>query len=362
MNAQKDIKAKPVRYNGIPMRSKTEGKWARFFDIMGMPYEYEMHSGDGYLPDFKLSQLSFDSSPIFAPVYFEAKGEHAVDDCVDKINKFCNNGSNVVVLSYGFPMDYHAYEVAYSQKPFCYSNYFSFDGNRRKIVVFQKDIGFTYLPSNKEKRNEIIKTMTDAFAEANDYKFEEISYEEYQASLLQYSSKVDQNNKSKTMTQREMADICRRITASRKRFEPMVSQIELIQLSFPGKYDNERQINRLYKRLSDGTPYPGEEEYYDILLTTLRGIADGKIIRLKKVTKRKSRSKYLENVPQSTNESSNENRPIISLYKTSLSEYGRFVGLTRAMNTSPDELISRWIKEFMEKFEFWKESLSNGGL
>lgn len=360
MSEQKEIKTKPVRYKGIPMRSKTEAKWARFFDIMGVPYEYELHSGDGYLPDFKLDQPAFDSNPVCAPVYFEAKGENAVDDCVDKINKFCDCGTNVVVLSYGFPMDYHRYEVAYSQKPYCFSNYFSFDGGNRNIVVFQKKKGFTYVPANKEKRNEIIQAMTDAFVEANRYEYEEISMDEYKASLLQHSHKGADGNGSRLTDQKERIDACKRITASRKRFDPMISQVELIQLAFPGKYNDEKQINRLYKRLSTGSPNNGEEGYYKILVDTLRGIADGRIERLKHTVKRGSRQTSLTDAPTKP-DFPDEKKPVVALYKTPLSEYSRFVGLARAMNTSPDELISGWIYDFLGKFESWKNSLDNGG-
>lgn len=48
----------PTRYNGQRFRSKTEARWAIFFDILNVPYAYEpepYHLGDHfYLPDFYL--------------------------------------------------------------------------------------------------------------------------------------------------------------------------------------------------------------------------------------------------------------------------------------------------------------------
>jgi len=51
--------AQRVTYRGVQMRSRLEGKWAVFFDALGIPWEYEPKrfylSGDrSYLPDFRL--------------------------------------------------------------------------------------------------------------------------------------------------------------------------------------------------------------------------------------------------------------------------------------------------------------------
>jgi hypothetical protein len=55
------IKAIPTRYNGIFYRSRLEGRWAIFFNILGINtlYEYEGYDLDGinYLPDFYLPDL-----------------------------------------------------------------------------------------------------------------------------------------------------------------------------------------------------------------------------------------------------------------------------------------------------------------
>lgn len=71
------IKAIETVYNGYRFRSRTEARWAVFFDACGLPYEYEKegyHLQSGwYLPDFyvpkKVSRRGTDG------VFLEVKGE-----------------------------------------------------------------------------------------------------------------------------------------------------------------------------------------------------------------------------------------------------------------------------------------------
>ena len=56
------IKAIPATYNGVQFRSRTEARWAVFFDALGVRWEYE-HEGyqlpsGWYLPDFWLPEVS----------------------------------------------------------------------------------------------------------------------------------------------------------------------------------------------------------------------------------------------------------------------------------------------------------------
>lgn len=65
------IKAIETVYNGYRFRSRLEARWARFFDVLGIRYEYEKEGydlgSDGwYLPDFWLPDLS---------LWYEVKGE-----------------------------------------------------------------------------------------------------------------------------------------------------------------------------------------------------------------------------------------------------------------------------------------------
>ncbi len=46
------IQAVPTEYAGVTFRSTLEAKWAAFFDIIGVEWQYEPFAIDGWLPDF----------------------------------------------------------------------------------------------------------------------------------------------------------------------------------------------------------------------------------------------------------------------------------------------------------------------
>lgn len=48
------IEAKPTIYAGVRFRSQLEATWAAFFDVAGMPWEYEPVTLPGWVPDFRL--------------------------------------------------------------------------------------------------------------------------------------------------------------------------------------------------------------------------------------------------------------------------------------------------------------------
>lgn len=64
------IKAIRTFYNGVWYQSRTEARWAHFFTIAGIPFEYEAEgfdmSGDWYVPDFHVNGLFFEVKPIEA--------------------------------------------------------------------------------------------------------------------------------------------------------------------------------------------------------------------------------------------------------------------------------------------------------
>lgn len=49
-----EIEAKPTQYAGVVFRSKLEAAWARFFDVIGVDWEYEPSQMEGWWPDFLL--------------------------------------------------------------------------------------------------------------------------------------------------------------------------------------------------------------------------------------------------------------------------------------------------------------------
>jgi hypothetical protein len=50
-----EIEAKPTGYNGVVFRSKLEATWARFFDVIGLAWEYEPTQIPGWIPDFLIA-------------------------------------------------------------------------------------------------------------------------------------------------------------------------------------------------------------------------------------------------------------------------------------------------------------------
>lgn len=60
MTTNERPKAIPQRYAGVTFRSKTEARWAVFFDTLSIPWVYEIQGfdlgGEAYLPDFLLPE------------------------------------------------------------------------------------------------------------------------------------------------------------------------------------------------------------------------------------------------------------------------------------------------------------------
>ena len=76
------IKPIETEYNGYRFRSRLEARWAYFFDLLGIKYEYEpegflLGAGVRYLPDFYLPEME---------TYVEVKPENAFEI------KFVNGG------------------------------------------------------------------------------------------------------------------------------------------------------------------------------------------------------------------------------------------------------------------------------
>lgn len=50
-----EIEAKPTEYAGVLFRSKLEATWARFFDVIGLEWQYEPTQIPGWIPDFLIA-------------------------------------------------------------------------------------------------------------------------------------------------------------------------------------------------------------------------------------------------------------------------------------------------------------------
>ena len=97
------IKPIETRYKGYRFRSRTEARWAVFFDVLGVKWEYEpegYHLGKAgeYLPDFWLPQIG---------CYWEIKPEigYTNNDDQERLRAFALSGKRLVV-AFGLPGSY----------------------------------------------------------------------------------------------------------------------------------------------------------------------------------------------------------------------------------------------------------------
>lgn len=105
-----EYQSKPTRYHKINARSRTEARWATFFDAVSIPYTYEAEDTyleylkRRYLPDFYLRSPS-------GTVAVEVKGRKVpLDIEVEKCEKLCYQSEYSTLLLNGSPYfgDYQA--------------------------------------------------------------------------------------------------------------------------------------------------------------------------------------------------------------------------------------------------------------
>lgn len=88
------MKAIETEYKGYKFRSRLEARWAVFFDICGVRWEYEpegfaLDNGQYYLPDFLLHDVTFNHLGYSEgnDLYVEVKGTMTKEDA-EKIRQF----------------------------------------------------------------------------------------------------------------------------------------------------------------------------------------------------------------------------------------------------------------------------------
>ena len=102
----KALKAIDTPYAGHLFRSRTEARWAVFFDHMGLQWQYEsegfqLPTGTRYLPDFRVI------SPGGNSFWFEVKPRHVDSDPkFDEFRKACEAEGDRAVLLNGTPHEY----------------------------------------------------------------------------------------------------------------------------------------------------------------------------------------------------------------------------------------------------------------
>ena len=90
-----------TQYNGYEFKSRTEARWAVFFDSLGIKYTYEHQdfwlNGVRYLPDFWLPDLCFDGC------FAEIKGYYFTDKEKWKCEQLCRQTKRPVLMITGIP-------------------------------------------------------------------------------------------------------------------------------------------------------------------------------------------------------------------------------------------------------------------
>lgn len=95
-----------TRYNGYHFRSRTEARWAVFFDHLRVEYKYEpqgyrLHDGSLYLPDFYLPMVRYRPYHI-NPGWLEIKSV-ARDKEKDRCQMLAEGTGEKVFLAEGYP-------------------------------------------------------------------------------------------------------------------------------------------------------------------------------------------------------------------------------------------------------------------
>lgn len=135
----KTISAISTEYGGFKFRSRTEARWAIFFDALSIPWEYEKEgyeiAGVRYLPDFWLPTIK-----MFAEVKPGAF-DRAARNLAIQINN--QTGFEVLMLNgqpYNAPVkavssiDGKVYETEY-----CLTNYHNYPTEEHRFYCFPND-------------------------------------------------------------------------------------------------------------------------------------------------------------------------------------------------------------------------------
>lgn len=88
------IKPLDTLYDGHYFRSRTEARWAVFFNALGIKYEYEpegykLEDGTCYLPDFWLPDVGGRTEDHRTGIWFEVKGIYPSETDTRKMELLC---------------------------------------------------------------------------------------------------------------------------------------------------------------------------------------------------------------------------------------------------------------------------------
>ncbi len=100
------IKAIPTEYAGVNFRSRTEARWAAFFDLVGLKWDYEPLDLEGWAPDFllrtPLTNVLVEVKPVDLTTYIGAANRGSADaDALAPYDKALAHASKYQVLLLG---------------------------------------------------------------------------------------------------------------------------------------------------------------------------------------------------------------------------------------------------------------------
>ena len=89
------LRALPTIYDGITFRSRSEARWAVFFDTLGVRWQYEPEGyalpAGNYLPDFWLPDLE---------CFYEVKGQYPTDNEWEKACYLAEMSGHLVFIAF----------------------------------------------------------------------------------------------------------------------------------------------------------------------------------------------------------------------------------------------------------------------
>ena len=139
---ERKIKAIQTEYNGFLFRSRTEARWAVFFDAIGINYRYELEGYDlsesGYLPDFYLPDYKVwvEIKPLDADIV-RFVGDY--NEWEKKCDRFRSESGQAIVICYDAP----SYDNP--MRLFAWDTCDSGGGESEFDAVFKHEKGKTYL-------------------------------------------------------------------------------------------------------------------------------------------------------------------------------------------------------------------------
>lgn len=101
------MKAIPTTYRGVQFRSRLEARWAEFFDLIGVVWQYEPEGyeagGVRYLPDFWLAHIRHRGGP--GGLFFEVKAGAPTVQERAKAQMLADGSGRPVILVQDSPKD-----------------------------------------------------------------------------------------------------------------------------------------------------------------------------------------------------------------------------------------------------------------